>query len=312
MSNAIVGAPVGAAASMALALALAALSAVKPRAQTFPDRIIKLIVPQAPGSATDTLARIVGAELGPQLGQTIVIENRPGGALTIGLDIVAKSPPDGYTLGMGPVGALAITRHLVKKLPYDIERDFQPIAQVTRGHLLLAVTPKLPIKSVAELIARGEVEARRPRQCLVEQRLARPCRRRAVQVHDRHEHRARALSRRRDRDHGPDLRPGAIDVRKPVVDRAVRESRARSARWPSAAPKRSPAFPDLPTIAEAGVPGYDAPTWSGVIGPAGIPRPIVDGSMRRSTAPSRRRASSSASRSSATSRPAARRRTSPP
>ena len=137
----------------ALTASAALVTAWPASAQTFPDRIIRLIVPQAPGSATDSLARIVGAELGPQLGQTIVVENRPGGALTIGLDIVAKSPPDGYTIGMGPVGALAITRHLVKKLPYDIERDFQPIAQVTRGHLLLAVSPKLPVKSVQELIA---------------------------------------------------------------------------------------------------------------------------------------------------------------
>src|SRR5262249_13411304 len=86
-------------------------------------------------------------------GQSIVVENRPGGALTIGLDLVAKSPPDGYTLGMGPIGALAITRHLVKKLPYDIERDFQPIVLVSRGHLLLAVSPKLKINSVEGLVA---------------------------------------------------------------------------------------------------------------------------------------------------------------
>src|SRR3954468_9081007 len=114
----------------------------------YPDRAVRLIVPQAPGSATDTLARIIGAELAKELGQALVIDNRPGGALTIGLDIIAKSPPDGYTIGMGPIGALAITRHMVAKLPYDIERDFQPIALATKGHLLLAVTPALPINTV--------------------------------------------------------------------------------------------------------------------------------------------------------------------
>jgi tripartite-type tricarboxylate transporter receptor subunit TctC len=94
-----------------------------PAAAEFPDKPIRLIVPQAPGSATDVLARLLAAELGPQLGgATIVVDNRPGGALTLGIDLVAKSPPDGYTLGMGPIGALAITRHMVKKLPYDIER----------------------------------------------------------------------------------------------------------------------------------------------------------------------------------------------
>jgi tripartite-type tricarboxylate transporter receptor subunit TctC len=107
----------------------------------FPDRPIRLIVPQAPGSATDTLARLLAAELGPTLGQTIVIENKPGAAFTLGLSEVAKSAPDGYTLGMGPVGALAISPNMAK-VPYDIEKDFQPVALVSRGHLLLAVSPK--------------------------------------------------------------------------------------------------------------------------------------------------------------------------
>src|SRR5215471_13154475 len=121
-------------------------------AAEYPDKPIRLIVPQAPGSATDAVARILGAELGKEIGQQIVVDNRPGGALTIGLDLTAKAEPDGYTICMGPIGALAITRHMVAKLPYDIERDFQPIALVTRGHLLLAVSPTLPFKSVQDVI----------------------------------------------------------------------------------------------------------------------------------------------------------------
>src|SRR5438034_626449 len=120
-------------------------------AQGYPERLVRLIVPQAAGSATDTVARILAAELPSQLGQPVIVENKPGGALTIGLDITAKSAPDGYTIGMGPVGALAITRHMVAKLPYDIERDFQPIVLVTRGHLLLAVSPPLAVNSVQDL-----------------------------------------------------------------------------------------------------------------------------------------------------------------
>src|SRR6476646_5232672 len=106
-------------------VACATLVIVTAARAEYPDRPIRLIVPQAAGSATDTVARILAAELGPQLGQQIIVEDRPGGALTIGIDLVAKSAPDGYTLGAGPIGALAITRHMVKKLPYDIERDFQ-------------------------------------------------------------------------------------------------------------------------------------------------------------------------------------------
>src|SRR5664279_4668561 len=130
---------------------LACMAGAAPAAD-YPDHLIRFIVPQAAGSATDTVARILGNELSKELGQAIIVDDRPGGALTIGLDLVAKSPPDAYTIGMGPIGALAITRHMVAKLPYDIERDFQPIALVTRGHLLLAVSPKLPVNSVKELI----------------------------------------------------------------------------------------------------------------------------------------------------------------
>src|ERR1051325_10849397 len=119
----------------------------------YPERPIRFIVPQAAGSATDTAARLVAAALGPILGPRVVLDDRPGAALTLGLDLVAKSNPDGYTIGMGPIGALAITRHMVQKLPYVIERDFQPVALVVRGHLLLAVSPTMPFNSVAELVA---------------------------------------------------------------------------------------------------------------------------------------------------------------
>jgi len=133
------------------ALALVLLFATGVAAQ-YPDRPIRFIVPQAAGSATDTVARILAPEMSKRLGQQVVIDNRPGGALTIGIEATAKAAPDGYTIGMGPIGAMAITRHMVSRLSYDIERDLQPIALVTRGHLLLAVSPSLPVTSVRELI----------------------------------------------------------------------------------------------------------------------------------------------------------------
>src|SRR5215212_3139837 len=138
---------------IATATMFAAVAAAQP---AFPDKPIRLIVPQAPGSATDTLARLVSAELGPILGQNIVIENKPGAAFTLGLDLVAKAPPDGYTLGMGPVGALAIGPNMVARMPYNVERDFQPIILLTRGHLLLAVSPKSQFQSVRDIIAEAK------------------------------------------------------------------------------------------------------------------------------------------------------------
>src|SRR5215469_13930274 len=122
-------------------------------AAQYPDHPIRMIVPQAAGSATDTITRVLGSALSDELHQQVVIDDRPGGALTLGLDLTAKSPPDGYTLCMGPIGALAITRHLVVPLTYDIQRDFQPIALVVRGQLLLAVSPMTTFHSVPELIA---------------------------------------------------------------------------------------------------------------------------------------------------------------
>ena len=240
----------------------------------YPDRPIRLIVPQAPGSATDTIARIVAAELGPQLGQTIVIENRPGAAFTIGLDLVAKAAPDGYTLGIGPIGALAISPNMVAKLPYDIARDFQPIALLTRGHLLLAVSPKSSIRSVKDLIE----EAKKNPGKLTN----------ASSANGSPGHVGGELFKFMTDTkivHVP-YRGGALAINDLVAGHVQMMFESLNSISPHAksgevrglgvsGPRRSPAFPDLPTVAEAGVPGYDASTWSGVIGPAGLPKDVL-------------------------------------
>jgi tripartite-type tricarboxylate transporter receptor subunit TctC len=261
--------------SFRLIVVLLAALAAAPAAAQYPDRPVRLIVPQAAGSATDTVARILGAELTKELGQQIVVDNRPGGALTIGLDLTAKAAPDGYTICMGPIGALAITRHMVAKLPYDIERDFQPIALVARGHLLLAVAPSLPVTSVQELIdyarknpgklsnasssngSPGHVGGELFKHMSGTDIVHIPYRGGAAAINDLIAGRVELMFESLN-SIAPHARSGTV--------RALAVSGAR----------RSPGFPDLPTVAEAGVPGYEAPTWSGVIGPAGIPRPIVD------------------------------------
>ena len=152
-------APLRAAITSASAAAIATLATVAAVATLpstvsaqYPEKPIRFIVPQAPGAATDTASRILVAELTTILGQQIIVDNRPGGGFTIGLDIIAKAAPDGYTIGMGPVGAMVISPNMMAKLPYDIEKDIFPVTLVTRGHLLLAVSPKLPVNSVAELM----------------------------------------------------------------------------------------------------------------------------------------------------------------
>jgi tripartite-type tricarboxylate transporter receptor subunit TctC len=261
---------------LALALIPLILAATLATARAdYPDHPIRLIVPQAAGSATDNAARLLGAVLTQELGQQVVIDNRPGGALTIGLDLLAKSPPDGYTIGMGPIGALAITRHMFAKLPYNIERDFQPICLVTRGHLLLAVSPQLPVKSVKELIAYAKAHPGKLSNAsssngspghvggelfkfMTDTKI----------VHIPYRGGSLAIQ---------DLIAGRVDLMFESLQSIAPIAHAGKVRALAVSGvKRSPAFPDLPTIAEAGVPGYAAPTWTGVIAPAGVPRPIID------------------------------------
>jgi tripartite-type tricarboxylate transporter receptor subunit TctC len=256
-----------------LTLLVAALP-VGARAE-YPDRPIRFIVPQAAGSATDAVARILAAELGPILGTTVAVDDRPGGALTLGLDLVAKSSPDGYTIGMGPIGALAITRHMVARLPYVIERDFQPIALVVRGHLLLAVSPSLPVNSVAELIAYAKAN---PGKLLnasssngspghVGGELFKYMTGTQI-VHVPYKGGAPAIQ---------DLIAGRVQLMFESLNSIAPLAHSGSVKALAVgSDHRSAAFPDLPTIAEAGVPGYEAGTWTGVIAPAHLPRPIVD------------------------------------
>jgi tripartite-type tricarboxylate transporter receptor subunit TctC len=246
-----------------------------PACAEYPDRPIRLIVPQAAGSATDTVARILAAELAKDLRQQIIVDDRPGGALTIGLDLVAKSDPDGYTLGMGPIGALAITRHMVATLPYNIERDFQPISLVARGHLLLAVTPALPVASVKELIAYAKANPGKLSNASssngspghVGGELFKYLTQTEI-VHVPYKGGAAAIN---------DLIAGRVQLMFESLNSIAPFARAGTVRALAVSgARRSPGFPELPTIAEAGVPGYEAGTWIGVIAPAGVPRPIVD------------------------------------
>ena len=256
-------------------LLAAALLIATPAVAQYPDRPIRFIVPQAAGSATDNVVRLLAPEMAKQLNQQIIVENRPGGALTIGIEATAKAAPDGYTIGMGPVGAMAITRHMVAKLPYDIERDLQPIALVSRGHILLAVSPASAIRTVQELIDQAK---RNPGKLTnasssngspghVAGELFKYMTGTQI-VHVPYKGGAMAIN---------DLIAGHVQLMWESVNSMgphVRSGRVRAIGIGS--PRRSAGFPDVPTIAEAGVPGYEATTWSGVIAPAGLPRPIVE------------------------------------
>jgi tripartite-type tricarboxylate transporter receptor subunit TctC len=244
-------------------------------AADYPDHAIRFVVPQAPGSNTDLYARLIGAEMSRSLGQQLIIENRPGGAFVIGLDAIAKAPPDGYTIGVGLIGGMALTPHMVAKLPYDVLKDFEPVAMIGRGHLMLVVSPQLPVKSVKELIdyakqnpgklsaassangSPGHIGAELFKSLTGTQVTHVPYRGGAAAIND-------LIAGRIDM-----MFEGLASMAPFVIDNRVRALAVTG-------PKRSPAFPDIPTIAEAGIPGYVAVTWLGIVAPAKTPRPVID------------------------------------
>ena len=253
---------------------LALICAAAASAQSYPARPIRLIVPQAPGSASDTIARIVALELGQQFNQQIVVDNRPGGALTIGMELTAKATPDGYTLGYAPVGALAISPNLVRKLSYDVLKDFQPIAQIASNQMLLAAAPAAPVTSVREVIDYAKQNPGRllnassgngtPGQVGFE--LFKLMTGTQI-VHVPYKGGAAGIA---------DLIAGQVHLMMESLNSITPHARAGRVRALGVSgAKRSAALPDTPTIAEAGVPGYEATTWNGIVAPAGTPEPIV-------------------------------------
>jgi len=242
--------------------------------QNYPTRPIRLIVPQSPGSASDTIARIVAGGLTKELGQQVVVDNRPGGALTIGMELISKATPDGYTLGYAPVGALAISPNMVKNLPYNVLTDFRPIAQIANNQLLLAAAPSTPFKTVREVIDYAKANPGKlfyassgngtPGQVAMEMFKMMSG---AQITHVPYKGGAAGLA---------DLMAGQVQLMMESLNSATPHARAGRIRpLGVSGPKRSPALPEVPTIAEAGVPGYSATTWNGMVAPAGVSENIV-------------------------------------
>jgi len=239
----------------------------------YPTRAVRIIVPSSPGGGTDILSRLVAPGLSERLGQTAVVDNRPGAGSIIGNDIVAKAPPDGYTLLMG-ISTLAILPAMHKKMPYDAMRDLAPITQVVSAPNILVVHPSLPVKTVKELIALAK---KRPGQInygsaglgtnphlSMELFLSMAD---IKMVHVAYKGLGPALV---------DLVAGQVVVATSTMLAGlphVKSGRLRGLATTGA--KRSSSLPDLPTVAEAGVPGYEAVQWYGLFAPAKTPKEIV-------------------------------------
>lgn len=254
-----------------ITVVLAACATAAHAADIYPSRPVRLIVPQAPGSASDTVARLVAAELSRELNQQIVVDNRPGGALMIGLEMTARATPDGYTIGYGPVGGLAISPNVQRKPPIDTRKDLQPVMQTTTGHMLLAASPQVPLHSVKEVIEYAKQNPGKLSNASsgngtpghVGFELFKTMTGTNI-VHVPYKGGAAGIT---------DLISGQVQLMMESLNSITPHAKAGRVRALAVTgPRRSFALPDTPTVAEAGVPGYEATTWTGIVAPMGVPR----------------------------------------
>lgn len=243
-------------------------------AQAFPSKPVRLVVPYPPGGIGDTLARELGTQLSQRLGQPVVVDNKPGASQIIGAETVAKSAPDGYTLFLGSLSSLVLNVGSNKSLPYDPAKDFAPVSMFFNTPLYLVVNPDLPVKNVTELIAYakahpgklsfGSIGSGSSLHLTGEMFKARTG---VDMLHVPYKGSVPAVT---------DLLGGQIQL---IFDAGtsslplVRSGKLRVLGVTSA--RRASGTPDVPTLAESGVPGFDASFWFGIVAPAGTPQPVV-------------------------------------
>ena len=259
----------------ALLAGLGALSLSAVAFAQYPNKPIKIIVPFLAGGTTDIMARAVAADLQKAFGQAVVVENRAGAGGNIGADAVAKSAPDGYTFLMGTVGTHAINMALYTKMPYDAVKDFAPVSLVAAVPNILVATPSFPVNSVKELIDLAKKEDGKLTFASsgsgtsihlsgeLFKQLA------GVQMtHVPYKGSSAAL---------PDVMSGQVNVmfdNAPSVMPHIKGGKLKAIAVTRG--KRAPALPNVPTIAESGLPGFEASSWFGLLAPAGTPKEIVE------------------------------------
>jgi tripartite-type tricarboxylate transporter receptor subunit TctC len=240
---------------------------------SYPTRPIRLVVPTAVGGGADTLARLVAQGLSERLGRQVVVDNRPGTGGIIGYEIVAKAPADGYTLLLA-VPSLAINPAIYKKIPYDAMRDFAPITQAARGPNLMVMHPSVPAKTVKEMIAFAKA---RPGEVLYASAGVGTAPHLAMELF--------SIMAQIRMIHVPykgstpgviELIAGHVAIMAPSMISVIPHVRAGKLRALGVtSASRVAAAPDIPTIAEGGLPGYEAVTWFGLLASAGTPQDII-------------------------------------
>lgn len=258
-------------------LAVAALMFALPGASAwaYPDKPIRLIVPFPAGGGTDALARQVATRMGADTGWNIVTENRPGAGGNMGVDLVAKSAPDGYTLVLGQTSNLAINPTLYPKMPYDPERDLAPIGLVADAPLVLVVSANSPYKTLDDVVKAAKAKPTALNYASsgngTVAHLATELFQKAANVQLTH------IPYKGAAQGANDLIGGQIDMYMSSVPTLIGHIRSGNMRaLVVTSNERTSDLPDVPTFAESGFPGVQAVTWFGVVGPAGLPPEIVD------------------------------------
>jgi tripartite-type tricarboxylate transporter receptor subunit TctC len=243
-------------------------------AQTYPQRPVRMVVAVAAGGSTDVMGRLIAAKLGERIGQQVVVDNRPGGSSMVGSEIVAKAQPDGHTLLMASA-SFGTMSSMFAKLPFDLERDFAPVSLLATSPYVLVVQPSLPIKSVTDLIAYGKANPGKLNYAGSTpgslQRLAGELLKRTAGFDMTY------VPYKGTGQLMPDLLGGRLQVAFDnvlILTPYIRSNTLRGIGVTSA--KRSALFPELPTIAETGVPGFHAVGWFGIFSTGKTPQPVVD------------------------------------
>lgn len=255
-----------------LAVCCVAMPGAAP-AQDYPVKPVRIVVGSTPGGGTDITARLIAPKMSEQLGQQVVVENRPGATTTIGINHVVRSAPDGYTVAMG-VSSLAINPHILRNVPYDALKDLAPVSQVLMAPNIVVAHPSLPVRNIKELVAFARS---RPGQLNFAAGGAGSSQHLAIElflymtgtkmVHVPYKGQGMALI---------DVVAGQVSLMMANVISAlphVRNNRLRA--LGVTGPSPATVAPDVPTIAEAGVPGYEVLQWYGVLAPAATPREII-------------------------------------
>jgi len=240
----------------------------------YPDKPIRFVIPSAPGGSPDVLMRVLLAEMSKQMGVAFVVENKPGASFVLGTMDIVRAPADGYTLGYGNIVSLAVNRSLLEKVPYDVERDLTLVSNIVRVYNMLAVNNSLPVRTVPELIAYAKGNPGRLVMASAGNgttghlggELFKAMTGTFI-LHVPYRGSAQAIN---------DLIGGQVQMmfdNVPSIGPHVKSGRVRGIAV--SGPRRSPVFPEIPTVAEAGVAGYETIAWGGVMGPANLPKEIV-------------------------------------